>query len=472
MFVDPDEQESERSARSRLGRQYGERSQSDKTEVLDCAQFTVGQALCGPQLNDSRKHLECHANTDEIAVAGLKGEMFPEDGAFAIAHPVVVGRPAAKRIRTLDGCRGIAILLVLAEHSAQYGRFKGQMWARLGSFGVDIFFVLSGYIITTRLFKERDESPQGNLSSFYLRRAFRILPLLGAYLITLFLFSRFVDLVDFRPSELMGSLFFFRNYQFSAHPQGIYTAQFWSLSIEEHFYLLWPALLLRFEKRRALWLAAVGAVACGVWRVYDYAHPANPVGRLFPSPWAGLRAIRTDTRIDGLLLGCVLALLLTRAFIRDFVFRNFPKETPLFVGLLLFLHLQWTHSFPTLRTYLLIALLLAAVLVVEEGLAHQWLNSRPLVWLGTISYSVYIWQQLFLLHPRNALPLGKLSAFPFNLVCVLAVASCSFYFIERPAIALGKRCYTRRVSAQLPLEGAASCQPCLGDRDRTALALR
>ncbi len=153
MFVDPDEQESERSARSRLGRQYGERSQSDKTEVLDCAQFTVGQALCGPQLNDSRKHFECHANTDEIAVAGLKGEMFPEDGAFAIAHPVVVGRPAAKRIRTLDGCRGIAILLVLAEHSAQYGRFKGQMWARLGSFGVDIFFVLSGYIITTRLFR-------------------------------------------------------------------------------------------------------------------------------------------------------------------------------------------------------------------------------------------------------------------------------------------------------------------------------
>ncbi len=363
---------------------------------------------------------------------------------------------ARARISTLDGWRGVAILLVLAEHAGQYGQFKNLMWAKQGSLGVDIFFVLSGYIITTRLIGERAKYSIINLRGFYLRRVFRILPLVAVYLSALCLVSRFVNLIDFHWQELAGSLFFFRNYQLAAHPGGIYTAHFWSLSIEEHFYLLWPALLLWFGNRRALWLALTGAITCGLWRLYDCTHPSGMVGRMFPAATPGLRFLRTDVRFDGLLLGCALALVLTRPSVRDFIFRNFPKETPLLAGVVLFQNLQWTNGFPSLTTYVLVTVMLASTLVVEEGLAHQWLNSRLLIWIGTISYSVYVWQQLFLLHPvGNILPLGRLSLFPVNIACVFGVASCSFYFLERPAIAFGKRRYARKVNdIPPPADGA------------------
>jgi peptidoglycan/LPS O-acetylase OafA/YrhL len=348
------------------------------------------------------------------------------------------------RIATLDGWRGVAILFVLAEHLGQYGRFKDQMWTNLGSFGVDIFFVLSGYLITARLIEERKNSSTINLRRFYLRRAFRILPLVVIYLLALCLLSHFVALIHVRPSEIAGSLFFFRNYQFAAHPVGLYTTHFWSLSIEEHFYLLWPALLLWLDNRRALRLAVAGAVACATWRLYCFLHPFGRVAHLLPAAYPSVFMIRTDARIDGLLVGCALALLLDRSAIRAFVFRNFPKETPVIAGFFLCMDLKWTHGFPALTTYLLIALMCGSVLVVQEGVAFQWLNFPLLTWIGTVSYSVYVWQELFLLHPDNSLPLGRFGAFPYNLVCTFVVASCSFYLLERPAIALGRQVLQRR----------------------------
>ncbi len=163
-----------------------------------------------------------------------------------------------------------------------------------------------------------------------------------------------------------------------------------------------------------------------------------------------LRSIRTDTRFDGLLLGCAVAILLTRPRVRGFIFRNFPKETPLITITLLLLNIVRTHAWPALSTYVLISLTLASTLVVQEGLAHKWLNTRLLVWIGTISYSAYVWQELFLVLPAPSVsPLGRLAYFPLNLVCVFAVSALSFYFIERPAIALGKRILTRK---QTPIQ--------------------
>jgi peptidoglycan/LPS O-acetylase OafA/YrhL len=360
--------------------------------------------------------------------------------------------PMRARISTLDGWRGVAILLVLAEHAGQYGRFKDQLWTHLGSLGVDIFFVLSGYIITVRLIQEREESSTISLANFYLRRAFRILPLVAVYLATLCMLSRMINAVDFRWSETAGALFFFRNYQYVAHPRGIYTAHFWSLSIEEHFYLLWPALLLLCGNKRAVWLAVAGAAACAMWRIYDYTHPMGPISRMIPSAADGLRVLRTDVRLDGLLVGCALALVLSRQSARSFIFHNFPKETPLLAGTVLLLHLQWSNGFPSLTTYVLVACMLASTLIVEEGLVFQWLNFRPLIWIGVISYSLYIWQQIFLLHPAGTLlPFGALSRFPANLLCAFFAATCSFYLLERPAIAIGKRILSRKRELPSPL---------------------
>ena len=364
-----------------------------------------------------------------------------------ILHDIISGMTiSAKppRIRTLDGWRGIAILMVIAYHSAYGSRFAGQLWANLGCLGVDIFFVVSGYIITLRFLEEREKTCSIDLRGFYARRAFRILPLVCTYLLTLSVLSLWVNLVDFHPSEILGSLFFFRNYQLAANPQGFYTTHFWSLSIEEHFYLLWPALLFLLGNRRAVWFAAIGATLCGIWRFFDCTHPDSWIGRMLPGsdPW--LRQIRTDARFDGLLFGCAVAILLTRPPVRSFIFRNFPKETPLLAAMLLALNIQRTDAWPTLSSYLLVALMLASTLVVEEGLAHKWLNSRLLTWVGTISYSAYIWQELFLTRPVPYSPFGSLGFFPLNLICVFIVSALSFYFIERPCIALGKRFLSRR----------------------------
>lgn len=120
---------------------------------------------------------------------------------------------AARRISTLDGWRAIAISLVILDHAFTFTRFHEAFWARLGSCGVDIFFVVSGYIITSRMLQELEETSTISRASFYRRRAFRILPIVVVYLSVLFLLSLRVDLVDFHRSELLGSLFFFRNYQ-------------------------------------------------------------------------------------------------------------------------------------------------------------------------------------------------------------------------------------------------------------------
>jgi len=370
-----------------------------------------------------------------------------ESGFFALLLQAIyrnMANPQERRIRTIDGWRGVAILLVLADHALHDTRFNTQPWANLGCRGVDVFFVISGYIITLRFLVEREKTTTLSLGNFYFRRAFRILPLVFAYLTTICTLSLFLNLVDFHQSELWGSLFFYRNYEQAVHPLGVYTTHFWSLSIEEHFYLLWPALLLFWGNRRALWFSATAAAACGMWRLYDCTHPDSALGRLLPGSTPALRMLRTDARFDGLLLGCALAILLSRPEVRGFIHRNFPKETTLIAAILVLINLQTTHNWPTLSTYCLVCLMLAATLVVQEGLAHQFLNSRFMVWLGTISYSVYVWQQLFLLRPEHsASPLGILGTFPVNVICVLMVSSASFYWLERPCIALGKRLSTR-----------------------------
>jgi peptidoglycan/LPS O-acetylase OafA/YrhL len=352
-----------------------------------------------------------------------------------------------KRIPVLDGWRGIAILLVVAEH-AGWERFEHHLWAGLGSLGVDIFFVLSGYIITARLLEEQAATQTIGLPSFYARRAFRILPIVVCYIAAISALSLALPM-DVHPSQLAGSLFFFRNYQYAAQPAGVYTAQFWSLSIEEHFYLLWPLLLLRFGKRPGLWMAAIGAGICGLWRFYDITHPDGPIGRWLPGATVGLRTLRTDARLDGLLLGCTLAILLIRPEVRAWIERNFPKETPLLCATLLVLNEQRVNGCAAFSNYVLIVLMVASTLVVEEGLAYKWLNSRLLVGIGTISYSLYVWQQIFLLHPAGMHPLGRFGQFPLNLICAFTVAACSFYFVEKPSTRLAKR-LARRSNARKP----------------------
>lgn len=331
---------------------------------------------------------------------------------------------ASDRIDTLDGWRAVAILAVVAHHAALYGRFHDRFWAAQGGTGVDLFFVISGFIITWRLLGEEDQNGTFSLKSFYERRARRILPLVVTYLLAV----GFLGLASLR--ELGGSLFFVRNYQMVSNPAGTYTAQLWSLAIEEHFYLIWPALLLMLKERRALWVSLSVAAASALWRAHDYG--GSWVSALFPqtSSYPYFHAIRTDTRLDGLMLGCAAAIALRDPRVRGFVFRNFPKETPLLVGFVLLPVLLAGKGLPSLAACLLMMVAIVSTIVVEEGLAYKWLNWPPLTWIGRISFSLYIWQQLFLTHERNA-SAGFLQRFPVNIGCSFVVAYMSYVFVER-----------------------------------------
>jgi peptidoglycan/LPS O-acetylase OafA/YrhL len=217
-------------------------------------------------------------------------------------------RPQAESgyISTLDGWRTVAIGAVLISHanvtmtSLGFSRqaISVAAWGRLG---VDLFFAISGYLICGRLLAEREAAGSISLKNFYIRRLFRILPLYYGYLAVLVALAVFAG-VAVTKTEIVSSIFFYRNYvPMSA---SVYTNHFWSLAVEEHFYLFWPFFLVAVGPRAALWTTPILALSVHVWRAADSRL------HLFPTflSEAGILH-RTDTRIDAILWGCVAALL-------------------------------------------------------------------------------------------------------------------------------------------------------------------
>jgi peptidoglycan/LPS O-acetylase OafA/YrhL len=162
---------------------------------------------------------------------------------------------------TLDGWRAIAILAVIACHASgsyfyPWGSYPSDsgLWiaSLLGDKGVEIFFAISGFLICTRLLQEHHDTGRIGLKSFYLRRAFRILPPYFLYLVILASIAA-AGVVQVAPIEWWSCGFFFRNYIPDLAPpfSGWYTGHFWSLSIEEHFYLFWPLMLVLCGNARA-----------------------------------------------------------------------------------------------------------------------------------------------------------------------------------------------------------------------------
>jgi len=198
------------------------------------------------------------------------------------------------RIPTLDGWRGIAILLVLVNH---FRVASGpEDWSYyLGQQGVAIFFVLSGYLISSNLLRERETNGKIALPRFYMRRFLRLAPTAICYLL-------FVKLV--MRVRILPVLFFYRNYVEGS----AFTGQFWSLSIEEQFYLAWPLFLVALRPRVALGVALGGAFSVAAWRFFS-------TQEMMYTYWWG--TARTQYRADALLLGCALAILMRWTRARD-----------------------------------------------------------------------------------------------------------------------------------------------------------
>ena len=305
------------------------------------------------------------------------------------------------RLTGLDGLRAISILMVMAYHLNE-PRFPN------GEFGVNVFFVLSGFLITHLLCVEEERAGRISIPSFYLRRAFRILPPAWAYLIAV------IPLVGV--SATLPAVLFVAN--FTGH--NVSVGHYWTLSVEEQFYLAWPTLfwIFRSNRNRLLWVAAM--------LVFGFFWPDLVLE--FGIPQRGLIATSLIllTGHYPILVGCCLALAVH--------LRWLPRASvwmPL-LGLAWILT-GFAGRLPGFATPLL-PFGVAPILLWAVS-RQSLLDWPPLVWLGKLSYSLYLWQQLFCYKS----PLILLGRFPYNVLASLAMAAFSYYYIEQPALRIRER---------------------------------
>ena len=347
-------------------------------------------------------------------------------------------------IPSLDGWRAVSIILVLGSHSVRSVGFPDSWKSAAtflfdGSLGVRCFFIISGFLITTLLLRENWKTGRIHLSSFYIIRSLRIFPVY-------FTFVGFIALLEYfsifdQPNQHWWKLLTFTsNYSTCGNWP---TGHTWSLACEEQFYLLWPSLMttlgLFVWKPAVQWLLLLPLILAPASRVFTYldTFPDNPLFNLFS----------LLNYIDSLAIGCLLAYLhpaLQRWFASPdgvwvLLLAVFAIITPHILGYLLILA-PFTISFSPTSQALGLAVLISWTMQKPQSHVGQFLNLRPIVWLGALSYSIYIWQQFFFSQPAMfGWSSPALLRFPFCFIGVLASATCSYYFLEKPLLQLRKR---------------------------------
>jgi peptidoglycan/LPS O-acetylase OafA/YrhL len=336
------------------------------------------------------------------------------DQASPIQAYVTTSTEPLTRIPTLDGWRAVAILLVIVSH------FNLQGLASVGQFGVSIFFSISGYLITTLLLRECAANGRISLSAFYSRRAWRLLPASWAYLGVLLVLG-----LAGPTRWVLGCFFFFSNYV-PQLDQSRAAGHFWSLSMEEQFYFLWPPILAAAGKKRAsaiLW-SAIAAVA--LWRPWAVTHPLQGLAL----------SHRIDLRLDAFAIPCLLAIYLDWPANRERFRGLVPPSFGLLAGLLAGASvLSSSRSVIYFATAALLPLTVVSMVQSPHFPVSRILELPPVRWIGKISYSLYLWQQVFLLNTN----------WPFcmKLIAIVAAGSASHYFIEQPIRKFGAKLSAR-----------------------------
>jgi peptidoglycan/LPS O-acetylase OafA/YrhL len=337
---------------------------------------------------------------------------------------------ASRNIPSLDGLRAISVCLVVAAHMngilAHAIPFV-PFWLYLnwGALGVQTFFVISGFLITQLLLKELNGTGTPSLKRFYFRRTLRIFPPLYAYLavaLVLTLTGLWAgNLKAFIPAATYTSNYFAGGNELVEHT--------WSLSLEEQFYLLWPAALLLLGTSKSIKLA--------IWVIL-----LSPLSRIVTYYfWFDHRSLLNGmlhTGLDSIMFGCLLALLWRnpkfnqriQPFVRGWV----TALATLFVLVLSpTLGSRFRGSYSLVIGFTLNALCLSQILLyvvrVPNSRAGKFLNTRVLRHLGVISYGLYLWQHMFT-RPNSA------PFVPWNLLAILICAELSHWLIERPSLRL------------------------------------
>ncbi|HEV2646174.1 MAG TPA: acyltransferase [Acidobacteriaceae bacterium] len=361
----------------------------------------------------------------------------------------------------LDGVRGLAILGVLLAHAANFlavvpATSAGHVLLTIfmpGWGGVDLFFTLSGFLITGILLRTRTRSHY--FSSFYMRRVLRIFPIYYLFLIGSVIFAHFSPMMALRiPSNLETRISYFVYLQnwpiFWQGWMGLSTfwGAYWSLAVEEQFYMVWPT-ILRFVKPRMVLLLCIAAFLLG-WpeRLYMFHHVGLALGVM---QWP-------FSRLDGLFVGAIIALY------KELYGRAIPirwATISFLSGAAIFLQIAAAHSVELgngngihvwtsgVTAFALMSGGLIAASQHRIGWLHRILTVRPLVIAGRLSYGMYIYhltiyQLIVSFRRRFIIPQGLantnilvcLAWIAFAILVVTGVAELSFRFVEAPFLRL------------------------------------
>ncbi len=359
---------------------------------------------------------------------------------------LAIDRPqyATGTIPSLDGIRAVAVSLVFFAHSGLENIIPGGL-------GVTIFFVLSGYLITTLMRIEHTRSGAISYRGFYLRRLLRLMPPLFIVIAAAGLLSA-LSIIDgdFTPGGLISSLLYFGNYYVIAHdfhgiPAGL--GVLWSLAIEEHYYLIYPplaALLLRVG--RVGLSVTVLSILCAtvlVWRYWLVFHGGSDAHI----------TMATDTRVDSILVGCLMALLCNPWLDRVLV----PKAlndwgiAVVCITVLMGTLLYRDEVFRLTARYTLQSLAIAPLIYLAvaraDRLPFRWLNTRPLVYIGTISYTIYLSHHVILLGLAKHWPqMNWILLMLVAAVLTLALAEPMRRWVEQPCARLRKRLHRKTIT--------------------------
>jgi peptidoglycan/LPS O-acetylase OafA/YrhL len=344
----------------------------------------------------------------------------------------------ASRIPSLDGARAVSIGLVVLSHLAILAslplvwRFADQdfygygRYLDVGNLGVRVFFTISGFLITYLLLEEERRTGSISLRRFYARRVLRIVPAYWTYIaVVAILIPLGVARAD--RSQLVSALLYLSDYRL---PHGSLTHT-WSLCVEEQFYVLWPGALVLCGTPRAYRVCLAALVAAPLFRI---------LSDLGISPTSSKFSFECAS--DALAIGCLLALLRERLWSLP-QYRRLVASKAVFLIPIAALPLMSGFVPFVVRDAVAVPLLnVGTVLLLDRwmrypaSLVGRFLNLPVMVWLGTLSYSLYLWQQLW---SFTTLPLGAIS----RLTATFACACLSYYLIERPV--LGLRARLRRV---------------------------
>jgi len=339
----------------------------------------------------------------------------------------------------LDGMRGFAILAVMCFH-ANVPFLMG------GFIGVDVFFVLSGFLITSLIINEYDATSKLNLKNFYMRRLLRLGPALLLLLLIFSLFSIIFLSKDEAQSNLIDtiiSLFYMSNWAraLSIHPPD-YLGHTWSLSIEEQFYILWPLTLLvllrifnnRWTVAFVVFLFAMTAWLLRIYLIYS--------GSSFERLYNGL-----DTRADSLMIGCVFGIILSSDLLNNRIKNILSKWlsilSPFSIFCLIFISVGMRWKNPQMYYWVFFAIeiftavLLLHLFINNNSLIHKLLSMRWIVWVGSISYGLYLWHYP-IYRILYSLSYRGIELITYGAIVTFMISAFSFYMLEKPFLKIKK----------------------------------